>query len=228
MAADLSDFREAIKGVIKLHLNQIKEDDILLGKVVKIHDDPDNEHYGTVDVRPTGGEWPIITYVRVNAVMQSAKRGLFTFPKLNSDVIITKYHRDSDAVILLYSHIEKMESIIDEEIISRVQKVTTNNPSKYLDVTEDADEFTHIRQTTTDIELKGASIKMGSDMEEDFEPAVLGTKLADLLTEVLDMLAAATVTTAIGPQPFLPDTQVKINDIKAKVEDIKSAIVTLQ
>lgn len=221
------ELRDVLKTFMRKEFKSIKEDDLFLGRVVAVYSDPAEDFYGTVDVDPVDGDSPTMYNVRVNAVMEGASRGSFTFPKLNSEVVVVKFQKDLDAVILLYSHIEKVEHVFDRELIARVQKVNTANPERY-DVVEETDEFTQIRQTTTDIELKGAVVKAGSNMAAAFEPMVLGNVLAGLVTSLLDILSAATVTTSIGPQPFLPDTLAKLTELKGKVDTIKSQICQLQ
>jgi hypothetical protein len=224
--ATTADLRNVLQALMKKEFKNVKEDDIFIGSVVKIFDEVGSEYYGTVHVQPADDS-PILYNVRVNAVMEGANRGKFTFPKLYSDVIGVKYQKDLDAVILLFSHIEKVEYIIDKEIIHKVQKVTTPDPELYDTVTEEV-EFTHIRQTTTDIELKANVIKAGNNMSGIFEPMVLGDTLTSLLNDLVNILKAAKVSTSIGPQPFLPDTLVKLEQLAAGVNDIKSQVCKLQ
>lgn len=46
--------------------------------------------------------------------------------------------------------------------------------------------------------------------------------------EILDMLASAKVTTQLGPQPFMPDSQQKISDLKSKIEELEKDIYPLK
>lgn len=56
------------------------------------------------------------------------------------------------------------------------------------------------------------------EKDKELEPMVLGTKNADLLKELIDLLKSAKINTQLGPQPFMPPFQTQFDDIKAKVD----------
>jgi hypothetical protein len=57
--------------------------------------------------------------------------------------------------------------------------------------------------------------------------AVLGEELTDLLERLLDTLQNAKVITALGPQPFLPNTITELLNIEADLETILSTKTNL-
>lgn len=221
--AGSGELRDVMKAFLRKEYKNIKEDDLMLGRVVAVYDEPGDPYYGTVDVEPSDGS-PVLYNVRVNAVMENASRGSFTFPKLYSDVVVVKFQKDLDAVVLLYSHIEKVEHILDREHVTRVQRVSTPDPGRFQDV-EESEEYTQIRQTDTDIELEGSVVKAGSDMGGEFEPMVLGNALGDLLSELINTVKGAKT---VDGKPLDPATIAELEVLSTKVETIKSQVCQVQ
>lgn len=62
------------------------------------------------------------------------------------------------------------------------------------------------------------TIKAGAS-EIEVQPAVLGTKNKENHEELIDILLSAKTNTALGPQPFLPDTLEKLNQLKEKLPE---------
>lgn len=72
----------------------------------------------------------------------------------------------------------------------------------------------------------GGVIALGDKTATEY--AVLGNVLMTILEELVDALKAAKTNTPIGPQPFMPGTQVKLTTIKNKLDTILSTKVKLQ
>lgn len=62
----------------------------------------------------------------------------------------------------------------------------------------------------------------------DSEKFSIFGSLLQMYADILDMLSTAMITTSLGPQPFLPDTQAKIVELKTKIEQINLKIGTVQ
>jgi hypothetical protein len=71
----------------------------------------------------------------------------------------------------------------------------------------------------------GGVINLGT--KEATIKAVLGDTLVSKLDTLIDLLKAAKVNTAIGPQPFMADTQLQLSTLKDGLNDILSAVVKL-
>ena len=80
------------------------------GYVAKIHDDPSDEYYGTIDVKEwntlTGSETDIElegyhTAVRLSAIQESSK-GFVIIPKLYSDVMIAEEPTTGTEYVTMY------------------------------------------------------------------------------------------------------------------------------
>jgi len=60
------------------------------------------------------------------------------------------------------------------------------------------------------------------EKDKDIEPMVLGTTLEGKLDDLIEILMNAKVNTMYGPQPFLPNTLIDLNELKFGLSDIKS------
>jgi len=70
-------------------------------------------------------------------------------------------------------------------------------------------------------------IHLGNADGEGHEPAVLGNTEQEKWEEIIDILMAAEINTQLGPQGFLPDTQLALEELKASIPNIKSQKITL-
>lgn len=71
-------------------------------------------------------------------------------------------------------------------------------------------------------------IHLGSAEGESSQPAVLGDTEQEKWETLLDILLAAKINTQLGPQPFLPNTLLDLNELKISVPEIKSNFVTIK
>lgn len=237
--------RDSIERIVRQQFPHIDEESIVLGTVIQVYSDNTKDTYGTIDVKPIDGG-PTIYAVRLNTFLGPDLKGSITFPKLYSDVFVRFFDDKQDSVVMMYSHVDKVVQVCDDEYSTKVVKVTTPIPEKYSETSEtgDVSEISHngtslmnkveSSSNSAEIELADAenvnitanNIKLGNDKVGDYEPMALGETLSQLLKDLIQALIDVTVTTSLGPQKFI--NLATFTNLKGQVDNIKSAINSLQ
>lgn len=106
------------------------------------------------------------------------------------------------------------------DIISENYQITIDDLDNRLEIKQISGKEQEIVITKDKVFIKSDDINIGDETAS--EPTVLGETLENLLNELLDTIIQGKIATSLGPQVFMPDTQVKLNDIKSKISDIKS------
>lgn len=100
------------------------------GFVAKIHNDPSDELYGTIDVKEwnamTGDESDLTVEgyhegVRLSAI-QDSNKGIVLIPKLYSDVMIASEPSSGVEYVTMYSHVDVINLDSQEEIVMGVKE----------------------------------------------------------------------------------------------------------
>lgn len=158
------------------------------------------------------------------------------FQSVPSEKWLQKYHKQFFGVIayenlkggdsydrpLLMGVVPVNHGDYDKEAIENKHKVRTEKFEAVFDDLDDSFTLKH---------ADGMQIFFNKDKvvlaHDGAYKAVLGDKLVDLLKDLTDLLKSAKVNTSIGPQPFMPGTQLKLAQLKAKWETILSNLVKL-
>ncbi|MEM6734476.1 MAG: hypothetical protein AAF620_00260 [Bacteroidota bacterium] len=146
--------RDSIKRIVDQEFPKLREEQVIIGDVVAVYDDPNGDGFGTIDVLPNNGS-PIIYNSRLNATLEGITRGTVIFPKLFSQVVVLMQDSGQDSFVILCNHVNLVMQVSDREIISKVERVTTENEEDFENFTLDGQdtEIAHDGHTVT-ISLK--------------------------------------------------------------------------
>lgn len=145
-------------------------------------------------------------------VFSGENYGAQIIPKFNDMVWIEFEKGNPRAPIWSLGHHGKADTKADE--LKDYDNHWFKTPGGHLIELDDTNSI--IRITTT------GTVEIFKDGEV-LQPAVLGDTLEERLNTLLDTLSNAKVMTQLGPQPFMPPTQLEITDLKTSIPDIKSA-----
>jgi len=76
------------------------------------------------------------------------------------------------------------------------------------------------------LEINENNISLGS-RNSSAHPAAFADILKQKISSLIDTMSSAKINTALGPQPFLPDTLDALSELKNSLDDFISQKVTL-
>ncbi len=173
------------------------------GYVAKIHDDPSDEYYGTIDVKEwntlTGSETDIElegyhTGVRLSAIQESSK-GFVIIPKLYSDVMIAEESATGTEYVTMYSHVDVIQLDSHDTIVLGVRE---------------RKEFEADNESSPDID----------DLEETGFRSQTTYKKDKIETEVVDEEGGKRVATTVDAESIAFDVAEGETTFKADKEEV--------
>jgi hypothetical protein len=238
---------DSLTRIIKLNYKDVSEDQIVVARVVTVYSDILNpDLFGTMDCYDEKNQIDIFDVplnAHINDDGTSGFSGTYQFPKVGSAVYLAldvKVNRET-FVPILFSHIDKVHTMYNEETITEVIEVTTDDVDKPYETEETGkkskssmtfdeiktevlvdDEGTAISQTVDTILLDGNN--------DDLQPLVMANTLMDELLSLIDEIGKITIQTPAGlssPISSSPAWTLLVTKFQTDFEAFKSPNINL-
>lgn len=193
------------------------------GIVVDIND-PENLHRVKLQVPQVAGDYTINYWAWPKGIPSTPNSGFQMIPQKGEMVWVSFEMGNPRRPMWTYGY-RGTEDYNDPELHDP-KLIWFKTKAGNLIVVDDSKKLIRIESANGRVVEISDTISIGTKGSSD-ESAVLGETLESLLKEVSSILRAAKVNTMLGPQPFLPDTLLKLETWEAKVKNIKSKTVTL-
>lgn len=224
----------ALKGVVNSQTGAVRGTSKVTGYVAKIHDDENDELFGTIDVQEYA-DWSIaesddakIGYhegVLLTAI-QKDNQGYIIIPKLYSDVLVSKDPETNNEYVTMFSHVDLIQLDSHEKVMIGVREREEYKPDD-----EDAPdihelELTGIQTTTEYTKDLAKTVSVTDENAEHVATQVIGNDPDSGLEIKHDVSGKSTATMTEDNIVLEHDkAHVTLDDSQAKMEMGKSAVI---
>ncbi len=125
----------------------------------------------------------------------------------SDDSFIYSYNSNQ---MLLHSDRITLNSKLDDIFVSSIKDIHIGS-GRHLSIS-----------APKSVNVLSDNVNIGNPKKATMESMVLGEKLKEVLTDIINLIPTIKITTMLGPQVPLPDIQAKITQITNKIESITS------
>lgn len=192
--------------------------------VVVENEDPDHLNRVKLQIPQITGDYTLDYWAWPLGIKASKNTGFQWVPQVGEMVWVSFEFGNTRRPVWQFGYRGKDDFM--EQRLKSYYKRWIRTPSGHLVILDDEAKTILLESAGGKVMEISDKVSIGSAGESD-EPAALANTLVDILSEILDSLNVAKINTAIGTQPFLPDTILKFKTIKEKLGTIKSTSVTI-
>jgi uncharacterized protein involved in type VI secretion and phage assembly len=189
------------------------------------NEDPKNLHRVKLQVPQIFGNSTLEYWAYPKGLYAGPKHGFQMIPKIGEMVWVEFEFGNSKRPIWTYGH-RGVDDYVDDYFKDK-NVISLRTKIGHQIIIDETNEVIRVVSSKGKVVEISDKINLGEQDGKDHEKATLGDTTQAKLEELADIIAQGKITTMLGPQIFLPDTQAKILEWKNKLGEIKSDNVTL-